>query len=221
MDSADSDPETGVSKRLGSSTQEQRRVAYVVAFFQTCSQAVARRVSGLGKHAHSRIIAMLVATGGLKGAERTGRPRTFPAVVLEAACCMLVENPFKFMTGKQLLSRLKEEGYVDQGASDRTFVPRLREYVLKQGHKLITNSTKTIFYITVNDAKAREQYARDMLEELQLEGRLRMMIFVDETQLEESPHPKGKMVCTTLHGNTCMPGCIIIGEHNLSMLAVW
>lgn len=136
---------------------------------------------------------MFAAVGHLGGAERTGRPRKFTPAVLDRALCLLIEDPHALMTGKQLLERVKEEGHVDRSACVSTFLRRLKEHVGSQGHRLITNSTKTIFYITPKDAKEREQFSAAMMKELE-QVDLSTLIFIDETQLEESPHPKGKMV---------------------------
>jgi hypothetical protein len=86
----------------------------------------------------------------------------------------------------------------------------LRLHVEAKGHKLIVNSTKTIFYITINDVVQRVQYAQHMMDILKTQP-LDMIIFADETTLEESPHPKGMTIhidthalWQLMHGMQCM-----------------
>jgi hypothetical protein len=110
---------------------------------------------------------------------------------MDRAYNVLAENREGFINGHALMEKLKNQRVVHSSAEVDTFMHRLREHVESKGHKLIVNSTKTIFFITLKDVVQRVKFAASMLQELQ-QLPLAMLIFSDETTLEESPHPKGR-----------------------------
>ena len=170
---------------------ERRRAVYVLVFMQTMSASAAEMASGLGRCEHARIVEMLRARGSLADAPRSGRPVELNEKVMEKAYDMLADNKEGFLTGHVLLEKLKRQGVVQRSADVDKFMHHLREHVESKGHKLIVNSTKTIFFITLKDVVKRVKFASSLLAELQ-QVPLDMLIFSDETTLEESPHPKGK-----------------------------
>ena len=184
---------------------ERRRVVYVLVFMQTKSESAAKMASGLGKSAHARIVEMLRARGSLADAPRSGRAVEFTGAVMDKAYNMLAEDTEGFLTGHVLLEKLKRQGVIQSSADVDKFMYHLREYVESKGHKLIVNSTKTIFFITLKDVVKRVKFASSLLAELQ-QVPLAMLIFSDETTLEESPHPKGR--CRT----QTMQGCELISD---------
>jgi hypothetical protein len=86
------------------------------------------------------------------------------------------------------------EGALHPTLDVAVFLKRLREYISRRGHRLITNSVKTTFFISLTDKAERLKYANDILEQLKKERSLESLIFVDEVTYEPSPHPKGKTI---------------------------
>ena len=191
-------------KSFQGTPQEERRATFVLAFLSTKSEAVARKASGLSKNALPRITAMFHERGHVFNGERTGRPRVHDTALMELAYDTLVEYTEGFLTGRELLDLLIKGGHVEANADVDTFLMRLTEYVMGQGHRLIKNSTKTIFFISLRDIHDRREYSLSMLQHLD-EFPLDMLIFIDETTLEESPHPKGVVSCARVSGlwHTC------------------
>lgn len=183
---------------------ERRRAVYVLVFMQTKSATAAQKASGLGKSEHARIVEMLRARGSLADAPRSGRPVEFTEEVMDKAYNMLAENSEGSLSGQALLEKLKNQRVVNSFADVDGFMHHLREHVESKGHKLIVNSTKTIFFITLKDVVERVKFASSLLAELQ-HLPLDMLIFSDETTLEESPHPKGRSWLQTMHGSEVIP----------------
>jgi transposase len=171
-------------------TNERNRAVYLLVFLQTASDAMARKVSGLGQHAQSRLIQMLMERGSILDAPRSGRPREWTEDKLAKALDILKEEDRVFLTGRALLQIMVDKGYTEPSADVDHFMRRFREYVKSLGHKLTVNSTRTIFFLAVGDVIKRVKYASSMQVQLQ-HSPLEMVIFADETTLEESPHPKG------------------------------
>lgn len=169
---------------------EEARARYILAFLQTGSQAHAMKMSGLSSKAHNRIVEMWAKRGHAFDAQRPGRPSMYTQPLMEAAYEMLITCDDRYLTGRQLLKKLKQAGVMQPSSDVDTFMKHLRQYINSQGHRLITNSEKTTFFIAISDVTARLKYASMMLAELRSLP-LAAFIFSDETTLEESPHPKG------------------------------
>lgn len=135
---------------------------------------------------------MLEERGTISDAPRSGRPRLYTKALMRKAVQILVKNTAMLLTGTMLLQLMVSMGLVSEHADVDTFMLRFREYVTSIGHKLVVNSTNTIFLLTANDVALRVTFATKMLGVL-ASMPLEMVIFTDETILEESPHPKGKI----------------------------
>jgi hypothetical protein len=109
---------------------------------------------------------------------------------MEAAYDVLTDPESGLLTGRKLKARLVSQGILHSSSDDKSFMKRLREFITSQGQRLITNSVQTTFYITRTDVADRKRYAEMMTELLKTTG-LDSLVFVDETTLEEQPHPKG------------------------------
>jgi hypothetical protein len=139
---------------------------------------------------------MLETRASISDAPRSGRPPLYTKGLMRRAVQILVENEDELLTGTMLLEIMIRLGLVGQHADVDTFMSHLRTYVRAIGHKFVVNSTSTIFMLTADDVVKRVQFA--VGEQEKLEGQsLDMAIFVDETTLEETPHPKGKLVCSS------------------------
>lgn len=174
--------------------QERKRAIYVLVFLQTCDRKLAARESGLSTKCHNRIVAMFRDRGHIFEHERSGRPATYTEAMMEQAFDMLINYDEGYLTGTDLWRKLKEADVLHQESSIDPFMKCFHAYVKHKGLKLITNSMKTIFLLTKDDVRDRYSYAAQLLPRM-TSAQLEMVIFVDETTMEECPHPKGKL-CT-------------------------
>lgn len=179
-------------KAFEGNSSERRRASHILAFLQTGSKAFACKTSGLSRMAHQRIIQMFIDRGHAFDSERSGRPMAYTAPIMEAGYATLISNEEGCLNGKQLQQKLVKEGVLHPSSDVDVFLRHLHQYVKGQGHRLITNSVKTTFFITLSDVAARVAYAHAMLDELKASKALDNIIFVDEVIVEESPHPKGR-----------------------------
>ena len=170
---------------------ELKRAKYILAFLQRGNIGYACKASGLSRKAHTRIMEMFVQRGHAFDGQRSGRPVVYSDSEMESAIDLLVGEENGLLSGRQLHNRLVQSGLLHSTSAIRPFLHHLREYVEGQGHRLITNSVKTTFFITRGDMTARVDYAHTMLNMLKKERTLSNLIFVDETTLEAVPHPKG------------------------------
>lgn len=172
--------------------QTLARARYVLAFLQTSNKVYAASASGLSCHAHKRIIKGLAQNGHLGESARSGRPPLYTEDQLEAAYELLANQKYGKLTCVDLLRQLKADEKMHATAEPKRFLKHLHAFILKKGHRLITNCTKTTFFISDHDAMARVEYAKWWLTQLTTVP-LSCLVFVDEITLEESPHPKGKV----------------------------
>lgn len=182
-------------KTLGSfegSERERKRAIFILAFLQTGSEHKARRASGLSSKALDRIIDSLAEHGDFRERPRSGRPVTYSPVVMEAAYQLLVDWEEGFPTGPALMQKLVEQRMLERIVDVDCLLGHLKHHVRAMGHILIVDSSKTTFFLTVTDVVCRVKFAHLMADEL-CRHPADMVIFVDETTLEESPHPKGEM----------------------------
>lgn len=170
--------------------QERQRAIWVLVFLQTGSVSKAGKTSGLKGKAHKRIIQMFKDRGSILEHARSGRPVKYTPTLMETAYDILISNEDKRFTGTQLKRLMIEEGLIDSKSDIGVFMQHLRQYVQSQGHRLITNSTKTTFFLSVGDLTQRLSFAYKLKAQA-LRQTMDMFIFVDETTLEEGPHPKG------------------------------
>lgn len=133
---------------------------------------------------------MYVNRGHAFDSPRSGRPAVYTADMMEAAYDVLVNNEGSLLTGKQLQQKLVQEGLLHPNSDSGAFMSHLRQYIESQGHRLITNSTQTTFFLARSDVSARQAFVNTMMEELRSTS-LESIIWADETILEECPHPKG------------------------------
>ena len=180
-------------KTFEGSETERRRAVFVLVFLQTRSKSKAEKASGLSVKALGRIITSLAEHGDIREGQRPGRPLTYTQEVMEAAYTALVEWEEGYPTGPDLMQKLVEKGILERTVDDGLLLQHLKRHVKSMGHILIVDSTKTVFFLTATDVVARVMFANMMI--TRLGGRAPdFIIFIDETTLEESPHPKGELL---------------------------
>jgi hypothetical protein len=183
------------------SERERKRAVFVLVFLQTRSRSKAEQASGLSKKALGRIIDSLAQHGDIREGQRPGRPLTYTQEVMEAAYTALVEWEEGYPTGPDLMQKLVDKGILERTVDDDLLLQHLKRHVKSMGHILIVDSTKTVFFLTAPDIVGRVTFANMMIS--RLAGRTPdFIIFIDETTLEESPHPKGKICVTIFEGGT-------------------
>lgn len=169
----------------------KKRVQYVITFMQTGSKAKALKASGLGRNAHERIIKLLVNNCSLEDSPRTGAGKRYTEGILQQCLTVLIEDTTGLMTGVLLHSMCLANGVLWKGSDIKHFLLSLKAYVHKLGHKLNTRSESSTFFLASSDFKLRVDFAKELIEDSNNPDCLRYWIFVDETTVEESPHPKG------------------------------
>jgi len=170
---------------------EEKRAVYILVFLQTSSLVKARKAAGLSRFSHSRIINMFRQRGHALDATRSGRPLVYTDSAMESAMTALVSHR-GVMNGPELHQQMIEKGTVHPSADRQRFLSRLRQHVRMKGHQLIANCTKTLFYLSDKDEMDRLAFAEEMRERLRTSTSLKNIWWIDETTIEEDPHPKGK-----------------------------
>lgn len=175
---------------------EKKRAVYILVFLQTADTKLASRVSGLSRLSHSRIINMFRERGNALDAPRSGRPLAYTDAVMQEAMATLVGHR-GVMNGPELHQQMIEKGVVHPSADRQRFLSGLRKHVREEGFQLIANCTKTVFYISQQDERDRLAFAKEVLALLRHELSLKSIWWIDETSIDEDPHPKGKRnLCT-------------------------
>jgi hypothetical protein len=170
---------------------ERKRATFLLVFLQTRSESLAEKTSGASRMELGRIIESLKKHGDIRELPRSGRPPIYSEAVNAAAYRALVEWEEGYPTGPTLMAKLVDDGVIKKAVDVDIMLQHLKQYVKGLGHILIVDSTKTTFFLTAGDVVVRVKFAHKMIAALQ--GRtVDMIIYVDETTLEESPHPKGE-----------------------------
>jgi hypothetical protein len=180
-------------RNFDGNNQELQRSLYVLEFLLTGSRESAKLASGLTGNCHDRIIEMYRDRGHHFDAFRSGRPTSYTLEMMQEALHFLINYEEGYLAGTDLWQKLVDRGTLHDTSCVDRFMYHFRAYVESKGMKLITNSTKTVFLLTHQDVKERLRYAQQLLP-IMNPRQLDMVIFVDETTLEESPHPKGDML---------------------------
>ena len=141
--------------------------------------------------AHTRMIQMLARQGNLSSGPKSGRPLSYKDNEMEAAYDLQCNQTEVLLMGVSLLKQLIEDVLLHTEASPQRFLEHLKAFIMRKGNKLITNSTRTTFFLAKGDIKLRLSFAGDMLKDLETR-KLTSLVFEDEVLLEEGPHPKGE-----------------------------
>ena len=174
---------------------EPKRLQYLEARLAGKSRKQACKEAAIARSTSYRVEARLADTGCLDDRPRPGRPRRYTPELLRLATQLLVEDGARLHSLPTIMALLRERGVVAGPAKMDRFAAAWKKYVREQGAELLTRSTGTQLLLTSKDAQARVQFAKEMQAIISQHGLLKC-IFVDETTLEEFPHPKaGKCRC--------------------------
>jgi mRNA-degrading endonuclease YafQ of YafQ-DinJ toxin-antitoxin module len=175
--------------------QQAARVNYVIKFLQTGSRKDARKDSGIkSTKTHNSIIQMLQRHGSLAEAGHHREPTKFTEEVFLAAKEYLIDNNDTPLTAKDVVAHLLEEGLLQPPTNEHNFLAAFGSWVAAQDCHLQVGARSLVFQITEGDAAKRLLWVQQLRRQLRKEFKLEDMIFVDETQFEEGPHPKGRTV---------------------------
>jgi hypothetical protein len=173
--------------------QQAARVNYVLRFMETGSKEEARAFSGISSpKTHNSIIKMLRERGSLGEAGHKRQHTKFTDEVLLAAKEYLIDNNDTPLTTKDVMAHLLEGGWLEPPTNEHNFLAAFASWVADQGCHLHVGDRSVIFNVTEVDAQKRLQWVKELRRQLGKEFQLEDMIFVDETQFEEGPHPKGR-----------------------------
>lgn len=182
-----------------------------VARGRTIRQALA--IAHLSRHAPARIFKLFDETGDLHDRDRPGRPVKYTDALVDKAVQLLVSDQRVLHTAKTFIALLRGDQLVSGPVSQQALIGACKRRLRAQGTTLITGSTGSRFLLTKADANKRVAFAKEMLPLLRSDPRsVFVCLFVDETTLEQSPHPKsGEFLLRTgimPSPHACIMGCV-------------
>jgi hypothetical protein len=122
------------------------------------------------------------------------RPSSYTPGVFTAIQAELAAHSGRMYTTTTLVNHQKKKRSLHQGTNTGYFLLVWPQHLHREGKKLTAASTRTPFYLAAKDQKDRVRCARAMLRCLR-GGDINQCIFLDETTMEENPHPKSGNVC--------------------------
>jgi hypothetical protein len=127
----------------------------------------------------------------LEDSPRVGAGKKYTDGILEQCLTTLINDTTGLMTGVLLHSLCIANGILWEGSDIKQFLSTLKAYVHQLGHKLNTHSGASTFFLASSDFMMRVKFAKEVMNDAEDPECLKYCIFVDETTVEESPHPKG------------------------------
>jgi hypothetical protein len=171
--------------------EQMKRTKYVAAILQGHKRRAAKKIAGVrGNSYHTNLLNHLLQHGTLAEAAHHRAASKYTDDVLAKAMEELIDNEDKPMNESEFVAFLHEKQILQPPTDDRRFIDALKAYVQDQGCTLITRDTTTTFAIKEKTAEERVTVSHKILEMLKNTVPLKDWIFVDETVIEESPHPK-------------------------------
>jgi hypothetical protein len=170
--------------------QEEQRLVYAIDYLQHSDKKSAAKVSGLNSpNAHKRVLDHLKQYGRFGEATHVRERSKFTNAVMQAAVDILTETSSGYMNTHELLCELDAQGILSKDSDHAHFRAALRDYLQTLGLWLSVGH-QTIFRITDTTAEERLAFVKEYRPKV--EGwKLENVVIVDETTIEESPHPKG------------------------------
>jgi len=167
-----------------------KRLEWVYHFLKTGSEGQANKLAMTGRGYRARLVRHIEATGSLDDKPRSGRPPEYSVPAMEEALRLLKAHEDDLLTMKDLHRLLVSKGILKERSTTKTFSQHFKSCVASLGHRLTVNSTSTLPFLRATDKPERVKYCKAMLAVLKYRP-LEDFWFVDETTVEESPHPKG------------------------------
>jgi hypothetical protein len=188
--------------------QQQQRLIYTIDYLEHASSEQAAAASGMrSHHAHKRTIEHLKKYGTFAEAAHE-RPRTkFTPDVMQQAVDILTELNSGYMNTQELLRVMHDDHILAAPTNPAHFRQALQEYLNERNMCLLVGRT-AIFRITDKNAQERLAFVERYIPQLPKWG-LDNVVIVDETTVEESPHPKGKHAH---HQQTSQPATLTLNH---------
>lgn len=190
-------------------SRREKRLLFYELIKQGYKIGAAEEKAGLYKGAARRISQLVKETGDVNDRPRSGRPRTYDAELLDKATDVFMQHDGVLCTETEFTALLQQRQILHRPYKVAAFIRRWRQHLKSQGHTLRTRYTGTVFLICKEDQPKRVAFATELLQLLKERG-INSFVFVDETTLEQSPHPKSGRPClrthaSMLHANANMP----------------
>lgn len=150
---------------------------------QACTQA------GVSLLAPSRIAKRYRETGSIEDRPHPGRKPIYTPEVLQRANEVAAALPPRLCTTARVLQALVQEQEVHEGGNTQAFRRAWKRHNRAQGVHMNTTDTSTAPFISKSDVNIRWRYAAHMLQLLN-GPEAPDVNFIDETTVEEFPHPK-------------------------------
>lgn len=176
-----------------------KRKAFILSLFDTATHEqvyTAAKAAGLHpSHAIKRVRQQFEANGVVPDPSHQLPARVYTAELLEQALDKLI-HAGQPLTAAELLNLLRSEGLLTGTHKVQCFTQALRNHAEDKGWHVCTDYRKVESYLAPNDPAARVSWCIAVLKELD-SGALTipMMVFEDETSIQETVHPKG-VYCT-------------------------
>lgn len=174
---------------------EENRKAYLVELTKRATkpqQKEAALAAGINwtKNLNRTLVKRLEVRGDVRNAPHNRKCTVYTPELLQEALDVAA-NADGRITVEQLLSLLTS---LPAGHHDKQyFTQKLREFCNKQGLRFQAFSTDTKVFLQNDDFPKRVEYAKRMLSKLDSgDYQLGKLVFVDETSIQESAHPKCK-----------------------------
>jgi hypothetical protein len=166
----------------------------VAELLQGSSRLVARTKAGVGRRTAFDIEKRLREGGTLETRPHHPPARKYTPVLLDAATRVLAGETQRLHTTPSFITRLRQLGVLTGPVNAQRFLTAWKKRQLALRQHISPKSTLTRPRISNPDAEDRLGFARALLEKLDAEGGrelgVRRCVFIDETTLEESSHPK-------------------------------
>lgn len=194
-----SDSEGPTSDEEGTGDGLAKRAEYVIARLEGASDKKAYRRAGYRCSPLKRILSALRERHTIEHAPRSGRPSIFTESVMAAALDLLLEHEYDRMKGSGLCQLVVDEGWLKEPVDRQNFTAHFISYLKGLGYHPRTNAHNTIFFLKACDMPQRVDFCTSAQDEL-THAAIVNFFWVDETTVEECPHPKGEPcgghVCT-------------------------
>jgi len=174
---------------------EARLAKFTEILLRTNDEGRAVHESGAGPNARAIAARRLAATGTLAARPPPGRPPKYNDEVCCRAFQLLGEHDGEQLTLIQLLALLLDEGTVEAPGDVDNMSSALKKYAAQHGYHIHTTFNSTTFFMRESDWEARVRFCRQHLALLQDPRNLARLIILDETTVEECPHPKCECYC--------------------------
>lgn len=175
----------------------QKRKAYLDAKLRGCSRRQACKVAGISQRTSYNIDARFSKSSDLRDQPRLPPARRYTDWLLDKATALLVRDSNTLHTTSTIIQQLRQQGLLKGRVKAQAFLEAWKRRQRLLGHPMSTTSTRTKPLISSRDAMERLAFAREMLRILKSDVGIKRCVFIDETTLERTPHPKASRY---LHG---------------------